>query len=81
MFGRERPKRFVSNDVEAQLPGFGTVLVQDFAVQDLQTVLKAVGVYDGTLDGDFGGQTEDAVKRFQWNARTVQSRLRCSQIT
>jgi peptidoglycan hydrolase-like protein with peptidoglycan-binding domain len=44
-------------------------------VQDLQTMLKAVGVYDVAVDGDFGGQTETAVKRFQWNVRTVKSRL------
>jgi hypothetical protein len=44
-------------------------------VKDLQTVLAAIGVYDVTVDGDFGGQTETAVRRFQWNARTVKFRL------
>src|SRR5262249_12716675 len=34
-------------------------------VRDFQQVLKARGFYRSTLDGDFGKQTEQAVKDFQ----------------
>ena len=44
-------------------------------VRDLQNALAAVGVYDVIVDGDFGGQTHDAVRRFQWNLRTVKFRI------
>ena len=35
------------------------------AVRLLQSKLKAYGLYKGTVDGDFGDGTEDAVKAFQ----------------
>ena len=44
-------------------------------VKDLQAALASVGVYDVGQDGDFGGQTETAVRRFQWNVRTVKGRV------
>lgn len=44
-------------------------------VRDLQAALAALGIYDLTQDGDFGGGTFDAVKRFQWNLRTVKFRI------
>ena len=54
----------------------GTISSDDGTpVRDLQTALAAVGVYDVTADGDFGGQTHDAVRRFQWNLRTVKFRI------
>jgi hypothetical protein len=37
----------------------------------LQTALKAVGVMDEKQDGDYGGNTEAAVRRFQWNVRNL----------
>jgi hypothetical protein len=44
-------------------------------VQDLQTALAAVGVFDLTQDGAFGKNTQDAVKRFQWNLRNTKFRI------
>ena len=35
------------------------------AVRALQSRLKELGYYDGSVDGDFGESTEDAVKAFQ----------------
>jgi len=35
-------------------------------VHELQDDLTKVGCYDAKLDGDYGGGTRDAVKRFQW---------------
>jgi hypothetical protein len=35
-------------------------------VRELQDDLTKVGCYDAKLDGDYGGSTRDAVKRFQW---------------
>ena len=35
------------------------------AVRSLQTRLKALGYYKGTVDGDYGVATQDAVKAFQ----------------
>jgi len=35
------------------------------AVKDLQTLLKAVGVYNSTIDGDFGNGTRNAVIKYQ----------------
>jgi hypothetical protein len=37
----------------------------------LQTALQAVGVLDAKPDGDYGGTTETAVRRFQWNVRNL----------
>ncbi|MFH1860606.1 MAG: peptidoglycan-binding protein [bacterium] len=34
-------------------------------VKKIQEKLKALGIYKGTIDGDFGGGTESAVKAFQ----------------
>jgi hypothetical protein len=41
-------------------------------IRALQTALKAVGVYDGIIDGDYGGGTEAAVRRFQWNVHNLE---------
>jgi hypothetical protein len=35
-------------------------------VRELQEDLAKVGCYDAKRDGDYGGSTRDAVKRFQW---------------
>lgn len=35
------------------------------AVKNLQSKLKKLGYYSGSVDGDFGNGTEEAVKRFQ----------------
>jgi hypothetical protein len=35
-------------------------------VHELQEDLAKVGCYDAKVDGDYGGGTRDAVKRFQW---------------
>lgn len=43
-------------------------------VRDLQSDLTTIGVYSGSIDGDFGNGTEAALKRFQWNARTLRQR-------
>jgi len=40
-------------------------------VEDLQNALQAVGVLDAKPDGDYGPNTETAVRRFQWNARNL----------
>jgi peptidoglycan hydrolase-like protein with peptidoglycan-binding domain len=37
----------------------------DPAVRDLQSALKTLGYYSGTIDGVFGATTETAVKAFQ----------------
>jgi peptidoglycan hydrolase-like protein with peptidoglycan-binding domain len=37
----------------------------DPAVRDLQSALKSLGYYSGTIDGVFGATTEAAVKAFQ----------------
>lgn len=37
-----------------------------FTVTVLQTLLDAVGIYSGKIDGKFGSNTERAVKIFQW---------------
>lgn len=47
----------------------------------LQTDLKNIGVYLAKVDGDFGKKTHDAVKRFQWNAKNITSRLKSKIIT
>jgi len=47
----------------------------------LQTVLKNIGVYLAKIDGDFGKKTHDAVKRFQWNAKNITSRIKSKIIT
>ncbi|MEL7030195.1 MAG: peptidoglycan-binding domain-containing protein, partial [Pseudomonadota bacterium] len=47
----------------------------DGLVARLQRDLRAVGCYNGAADGFFGPLTERAVKRFQWNRRTVDRRL------
>jgi hypothetical protein len=44
-------------------------------VKDLQQDLNDFGAYIGKLDGDFGKDTEDALKRFQWNALNIKRRL------
>ncbi len=48
-------------------------------VQDLQKDLRAIGVYSGRLDGDFGPKTETAGKLFQWNAKNFSHRLQNGQ--
>ena len=45
-------------------------------VRDLQAALVAVGAMSGAPDGDFGGKTLDAVKRFQWYLLNITWRLR-----
>jgi len=45
-------------------------------VRELQTLLKKTGVYLSRIDGDFAGKTYDAVKRFQWNAQNIKSRIK-----
>ena len=35
------------------------------AVKDMQYILRELGYYDGSLDGDYGDTTEDAVRAFQ----------------
>ena len=34
-------------------------------MKDVQTKLKVLGLYSGAIDGDFGPNTENAVKSFQ----------------
>lgn len=45
-------------------------------VHELQEALAAVGVFKVTPDGDFGGRTHDAVRRFQWYLNNMSHRLR-----
>ena len=48
--------------------GLNTTLTQGMhgsAVQNLQTALKTLRVYDGEPDGEFGPQTTEGVKKFQ----------------
>ena len=40
-----------------------------YTVKQLQTDLQAVGVYSDAIDGDFGRNTERALKIYQWCAR------------
>lgn len=47
----------------------------------LQTDLKNIGVYLAKVDGDFGKKTHDAVKRLQWNAKNITSRIKSKIIT
>lgn len=47
----------------------------------LQTDLKNIGVYLAKIDGDFGKKTHDAVRRFQWNAKNITSRIKHNIIT
>ena len=44
-------------------------------VHDLQAALAAVGVFDLTQDGAFGKDTQDAVRRFQWNFGNTKFRI------
>lgn len=44
-------------------------------VADLQKDLITFAVFTGSADGDFGGQTEDALKRFQWVAKNIKKRV------
>ncbi len=45
-------------------------------VSELQTDLKNLGVFVSTVDGDFGKNTKDAVKRLQWNANNITKRIK-----
>lgn len=54
----DKLKRWGGKIVKGAAPG-------DF-VRELQTDLAKVGCYDAKLDGDYGGGTVDAVKRFQY---------------
>lgn len=47
----------------------------------LQTDLKNIGVYLAKIDGDFGKKTHDAVRRFQWNAKNIISRIKSKIVT
>src|SRR5260370_680589 len=38
VFRRDLPQRFILENVQAEVPAFGTVLVQNFAVYDLKTI-------------------------------------------
>ena len=49
-------------------------------VTELQTDLKKLGVFISTIDGDFGKKTKDAVKRLQWNAKNIKSRIKNNSI-
>lgn len=51
-------------------------------VRELQEDLTAVGCYDAKLDGDFGGSTRIAVKRFQYCLQkgTHRTSIRMSQL-
>jgi uncharacterized protein YcbK (DUF882 family) len=44
-------------------------------VADLQNALVKVGVLDGGADGEFGKNTQEAIRRFQWNVSNVKYRL------
>jgi hypothetical protein len=45
-------------------------------VFELQQALVALGAMSAAPDGDFGGKTQDAIKRFQWYLLEVAVRLR-----
>lgn len=45
-------------------------------VAEAQIDLQVVGCYDGKIDGKFGGGTATAVRRFQWNLRNVDRRIK-----
>jgi peptidoglycan hydrolase-like protein with peptidoglycan-binding domain len=61
--GDNDKKKIYSGKVDATIGGD--------PIHELQKALKAVGVYDGIIDGDFGGGTDTAVRRFQWNVRNL----------
>jgi peptidoglycan hydrolase-like protein with peptidoglycan-binding domain len=44
-------------------------------VADLQNALVAVGVLEGQADGEFGKNTQEAIRRFQWNVSNIKFRL------
>ena len=50
-------------------------------VRELQEALAAVGVFKFTPDGDFGGGTHDAVRRFQWYLNNMSHRLQVPPAT
>ena len=45
-------------------------------VQDLQKALIAVGTLTASADGQFGAQTEVALRRFQWYVAHLRYRLK-----
>jgi len=45
-------------------------------VANLQRDLRTLGCYESRIDGDFGRETEDALKRFQWNSDHLDHRLK-----
>ncbi|MFL6463939.1 MAG: M15 family metallopeptidase [Bryobacteraceae bacterium] len=45
-------------------------------IQDLQTVLIAVGTLTASADGQFGAQTQMALRRFQWYVAHLRHRLK-----
>jgi hypothetical protein len=45
-------------------------------VEEAQIDLKAVGCYDGKLDGIFGNGTKNAVRRFQWALANVDRHIK-----
>jgi D-alanyl-D-alanine carboxypeptidase len=59
------------NDAANKLGGASHAADSGSPVEDLQAALASVGVYDG----DLGGQTQTAVKRFQWNVANVKGRI------
>lgn len=49
-------------------------------VELLQKDLKKMGVFLSKIDGDFGKKTHDAVKRFQWNAKTLTIEIKIKRL-
>jgi len=49
-------------------------------VTELQKDLKLVGVYTSKIDGGFGQLTQEAVRRFKWNAKNIKRRLKNKNI-
>ena len=54
------------NDKKSIWGGSNLSQTLPYTVKSLQTHLHAVGVYSDKIDGNFGANTEKAVKLFQW---------------
>lgn len=46
-------------------------------VEDLQKMLKAVGIYSYKIDGDFGKKSEKSLKLFQWACANIKAYVKC----
>ena len=61
----EQAQKFIPTPTPSQTPGAYNKGDRGEGVKEMQSKLKELGYYQGSIDGDFGGGTEEAVRLFQ----------------